>query len=75
MKKVLPEGWTMEESRAYGTVIIKPGPDGGCVTVDEGKRNFELGMVVVRGRGEYAGRGWRERLYSDAVAALQAVWA
>lgn len=75
MAIVLPEGWTMGESRTYGTVITKPGREGGYVTVDEGKRNFELGTVVVRRRGDYAGRGWRERLYADAVAALQAIWA
>jgi hypothetical protein len=74
MSIVLPDGWMMGEARAFGVVITKPGQKGGHVTVDERLRNFTLGMVVVRGRGSYSGRGWRERLYSDAVAALQAIW-
>ncbi|MGF6836993.1 hypothetical protein QF001_000860 [Paraburkholderia youngii] len=69
---LLPEGWTREEIRSYGTVIEWPGH--GFATVDERVRGFALGMQVVRMRGDYAGRGWKDRLYADAVKALQEVF-
>lgn len=69
----LPEGWTREEIRCYGVVI--EWPRHGAVTVDEKARGFTLGMQPVRTRGDYSGRGWKERLYADAVKALRDVFA
>lgn len=73
--KNLPDGWTAEESKSYGVVIEAPGVDGGCVTVDENARNFLLGLGVVRTKGSYSGRGWQDRLYTDAIDALKAAMA
>ncbi len=70
----LPDGWTAEDTGTYGVIICAMQEDGygkGYVTVDERLRGFELGMAVVRKRGDYAGRGWKAALYSDAVALLQ----
>lgn len=65
----LPPGWTHYTSSSYGTVIEAPGI--GAVSVDETARNFALGMTTVRDRGAYSGRGWKEKLFTDAIAALQ----
>jgi hypothetical protein len=46
----------------------------GFVTVCERARSFELGISRVRADADdaqYAGRGWREHLYRDAIMALQ----
>ena len=40
------------------------------VTVSEFKRNFAIGRFPADKYGEYKGRNWRMRLYSDAVDAL-----
>lgn len=40
------------------------------VTVSEFKRNFVKGRRTPDKYGEYKGRNWRMRLYSDAVDAL-----
>lgn len=69
---LLPEGWTREEIRCYGIVLEWPGH--GAVTVDENVRGFALGMQPIRKRGDYAGRGWKDRLYADAIKALQEVF-
>lgn len=68
----LPEDWTREEIRGYGIVLEWLGH--GCVTVDEDRRGFALGMCPVRERGDYTGKGWRERLYAAAINALQDVF-
>lgn len=69
----LPEGWTAQSMIAFGVVITADNRRG-YVTVDERLRAFETGMTAVRKRGhvDYAGRNWKTRLYSDAVATLQA---
>lgn len=71
----LPEGWTLETSPSYGVIIQAPGPDGGYVTVSESARNFTLGISIVRTRGDYNGRGWQDRMYAAAIAALKAAMA
>lgn len=76
---VLPTGWrATADSR--GVVIDGCDTDGrmkGSVTVSEQARGFALGVQGVRapeGTSKYVGRGWKQQLYADAVAALQAVW-
>jgi hypothetical protein len=69
---ILPEGWTREEIPSYGVVI--GWPKHGFATVDERVRGFALGMQPIRKRGDYTGRGWKDRLYSDAIKALQEVF-
>jgi len=75
---VLPNGWrATADSR--GVVIDAFDADGhmqGSVTVSEQVRGFALGVQGVRtpdGVSKYVGRGWKQQLYTDAVAALQAV--
>lgn len=69
----LPEGWTREEVRGYGVVL--EWPHHGAVTIDEERRGFSIGACPVWARGDYSGRGWKERLYADAIKALQDVFA
>lgn len=72
---LLPEHWTAEAIRSYGVVIEAYSPDGcglGAITVSEEARGYALGMAPVWQMSvKYTGRGWRERLYADAVAQLQ----
>lgn len=74
IESCLPEGWTHEYSRSYGLIInaVVDGRHLGSVTVSEDARGFDLGISIVRKRGQYAGRGWKVSLYKDAVRALQA---
>lgn len=68
----LPEGWVGELSTTYGLILSRP--QGGCATVDFEKRDFALGITVVRrkiGVPPYSGKGWRDRLVAAAVAALE----
>ena len=74
----LPQGWLAEQSRSYGTIITAVASDGchlGYVTVDEKARGFALGISPVRVPFDLkpGGRGWREKLYKDAIARLAAV--
>ncbi len=67
---VLPEGWTVDESNSYGTVISTA--DGqGSVTVSEKMHGFSLGITPVRRKGNFDGRKWKVALYEAAVEALQ----
>lgn len=76
----LPDGWRAS-SDPRGVVIDAFDSEGhmqGSVTVSEQARGFVLGVCDVRtppGDSKYFGRGWKQQLYADAVAALQAVWA
>lgn len=76
----LPDGWRAS-SDSRGVVIDAFDAEGrmlGSVTVCEQVRAFALGVCGVRtpsGGSKYTGRGWKQKLYADAVAALQAVWA
>lgn len=63
----LPKGWSMRTGTPYGVVIDAPH---GSVTVDVGMRNFTLGEQHVKRYGTYERRGWRDRLYRDAIDAL-----
>ena len=72
----LPAHWDFES--AWCGVILNASNAAGCllgsVTVCEKTRGYVLGMSRVRVSAEeaqYAGSGWREHLYSDAVEALQ----
>lgn len=71
----LPDGWFVENG-SHGTVITGQDRNGipGYVTVSEPLRAFSLGIAPPRPAKAplYAGRGWKERLYLDAVAALRA---
>lgn len=73
---VLPEGWTAEHSKAYGTIITAVAADGapvGYVTVAEDLRTFSLGMSRPRRLppgAEPTGRGWKKQLYLSAIAKL-----
>lgn len=70
----LPPGWTQEHIAGRGTIISSPGPECYAATVNEQVRNFELGHgVVVRTKSNRSGRGWRQALYDDAIAAIQNV--
>ena len=66
---LLPEGWTFEKHEVYGTVIKAVSPHH-AVCVDLRQRGFVLGVSAVP-RGLYYGRAWKERLYQDAVMALE----
>ena len=72
----LPEGWTAEYLKAYGTIITavnEAGQPAGYVTVAEDLRNYSLGMARPRRLqpgAESAGRGWKKQLYQAAVAKL-----
>lgn len=73
IQTALPPGWIYETCRTYGVIVtaVDAGRQIGSVTVNEDVRGFKLGMVPVRERGNYAGRGWKNLLYADAVKALQ----
>ena len=66
---LLPEGWSFEEIPNYGTVISTY-EKRGFVTVSEPFRSFEMGISIIKNRGNYYGRNWRKRLYQDAIAVL-----
>lgn len=83
----LPDGWTVEMPEwAPGRVFICAADRRGWVTVDYLARGYRRGLDVsgmvhsgdrdagsvrISRRGTYAGRGWRERLETDAVAWLR----
>ena len=79
LRHVLPPRWTAE-LQSDGTVLIVGKSDDasrqyipdGYVTVSESLRNFALGLSPPHCKKDYQGRGWRTRLYTDAVRALQA---
>lgn len=74
----LPDHWRAS-SDPRGVVIDAVNADGrmlGSVTVCEQVRGFALGVCGVPKPpvgGKYVGRGWKQQLYADAVAALEAV--
>lgn len=76
----LPANW-IAETDARGIVITAYDSEKrsqGSVTVCTKVRGFALGIArVYAGDGpqRYTGRGWEARLYADAIAALQSVWA
>ncbi|GBO88652.1 hypothetical protein MSSD14B_23200 [Marinobacter salsuginis] len=71
----LPESWKLD-SMPGGEVVIEArhsetGAFLGCISVSEEKRNFSLGAVTVKAKGTYGGRGWKKKLYADAVQHLK----
>lgn len=69
MAVLLPDGWERSEVW-FGTVLHWCG--NGFVTVSEKHRSFSLGHGSVTTRlSGYTGRGWKDRLYADAIKALQ----
>ena len=69
MTTLVPEGWQRDELW-FGVVLTWPGH--GFVTISEKKRGYELGHgSIVYAMPGYTGRGWKERLYADAIAALK----
>ena len=63
----LPKGWKLRPDTQFGVVITAPH---GSVTIDITMRNFVLGERMVMAYGKYSRRGWRKRLFSDAILAL-----
>jgi len=71
----LPESWLLD-SMPGGEVVIEAkdsetGAFLGCISVSEEKRNFSLGAVTVKAKGTYRGRGWKKKLYEDAIQHLK----
>ena len=66
----LPSGWSLEWAAPRVAIIRAPGPY--FITVDERLRNFALGHGPVYDSAyDYTGRGWRKRLYRDAIEELR----
>lgn len=65
---LLPIGWERSE---YWFGVVLHWPDNGFVTISEKKRGFALGHGSICKAMNYEGRGWRDRLYADAIKALQ----
>ncbi len=73
----LPDGWTEELSPKFA---ILEWPGHGAVTISLERRGFVLGHGVYvpwpdPKANPYTGRGWKDRLYADAIKALQNVFA
>ncbi|MHC2876901.1 hypothetical protein [Ralstonia sp. 121560039-2] len=64
----LPKGWKLRPDTQFGVVITAPH---GSVTIDITMRNFVLGERMVMSYGKYSRRGWRKRLFQDAIQALE----
>lgn len=79
----LPERWRASLLREDGHVVLLTFVDAqgeplGYVSVDETSRGFDIGQSVsIRPSREmvYKGRGWQDRLFSDAMAKVEAIWA
>jgi hypothetical protein len=74
----LPAGWTAEGYANYVHITAPSNSRTGPVTLtaSEHMRDFALGRQVLTRNGEkYQGRGWRKRLYDDAVQAMLAAGA
>ena len=77
----LPEGCHYEISRSSVHVVHIEWPDKGAVSIDLDERVFNLGWTSAPRRGfaaqsagcaeSYVGRGWRDTLIRDAVAAFR----
>lgn len=69
---LLPSDWIWHESRGR-YYVAWPGT-GGNVTLDFVQRGWALGQVSYVPEGTYMGRGWKQRLADDAVAALKEIY-
>lgn len=82
IKAQLPSEWDAEHYPHGRDLFVLKRPQaigGGFVTVDFGRRIFNIGMgqprsAVYPGK-TYRGRGWQRELVTDAVAYLNVVWA
>lgn len=69
---------TMREGSAVVllTFVDEHGNALGFVSVDEAHRGFDIGQTEhVRANPQYKGRGWQDRLFADAMAHVEAIWA
>lgn len=68
----LPDDWNQTWMVDGNVVLSRPG--GGHVTVDLVQRGFKLGYGVRVSKrqvtNDYVRVGWRDRLFNDAIAAL-----
>jgi hypothetical protein len=77
----LPEGWSVAFPAVRNVVVLQY-KQHGYVTIDYTRRDFDLGMTLVRGQrpwndpipAMYRGRGWRDNLERDAMFALQKIF-
>jgi hypothetical protein len=73
--KQLPDGMHYED-RQDGVYIEWPGH--GAASIDLKRRCFTIGhdsgRFLNRQPGAYLGRGWKDSLIDDAVAAMTAPW-
>ena len=73
-KATIPEGWRIDSSRNNDYEMIQE-PTGMTVTIDHVKRRAYPGYGNRDGQPindiVYSGRGWRDRMITDAVAHLQ----
>lgn len=77
MPVLLPIGWERREGFFDWIVYLTWKRDDGpvSVTIDEKKRGYAIGYgAYVRPMSGYTGRGWKEFLYADAIAALKKPW-
>lgn len=75
---IIPDGWRIEIDPSYGVIIAaidQKNRVNGFVTVGEKSRSFSLGINPhtnnFKVNDSYKGRGWRHRLYIDAVNSLR----
>lgn len=71
----IPPGWKLELLRARPEqwLLTSPAPRVGAVTLDFERRGYRLGFVrhgKLATDKAYVGRGWKQELVDDAVAAL-----
>lgn len=70
----LPPGWTSESFDGWPGFVIINAPQHGMVTVDYHARLWRGGCTFaspnIDGRLSAGGRGWRERLESEAITWL-----
>jgi hypothetical protein len=75
---LLPRDWERTELKTVVVLTWRRTDGPVSVTVDETKRAFELGHGVYVPppwpKAKYTGRGWKDRLYDDAIAALKKVF-
>ena len=75
----LPNGW-QEDGTFVGCLAFRHA-EYGFLTVDPNARTAAVGLTVPRGRDsivdskKYKGRGWLDKLISDAIKAAEKLWA
>jgi len=77
MSLKLPEGWLLYPYPP-GNVAYLDRPGGGSVTIDFDERIFSGGVgrphpLTSKATVTYSGRGWRDKLVSDACEWLEGV--